>query len=187
MSTNKRFHVAGTAVVLCLAIAGAYSAAAVKAFGPAAGEAGRRPVPASIAAEHRELHAALAQAIGAGGQTAVEARKVERLLQPHFVKEERFALAPLAALPDVAAGRVPSNAAEIVGMSAHLQDEMPAMLAEHRAIAEALERLRQAAEKERKHEASAFAARLKAHAQQEEEIHYPSAVLVGKYLAMKRH
>ncbi|MBQ5938934.1 hemerythrin domain-containing protein [Massilia sp. AB1] len=71
-------------------------------------------------------------------------------------------------------------------MSAFLQGDMPAMLAEHRAIAQALDRLRAAGRKEGKKEAVAFAAHLKAHARQEEEILYPTAILVGRYLKLQQ-
>lgn len=60
------------------------------------------------------------------------------------------------------------------------------MLAEHAAIGKALDRLRTAAQQERKHEAAAFAERLKAHAKQKEEILYPAAVLAGSYLKLKQ-
>jgi len=147
---------------------------------------GRGRVPQSIAAEHDKLHDALARLTRAQGQTGIEARNVKQLLQPHFAKEEQFALPPLAALAELASGGRPANAAEIIRMSAFLQGDMPAMLAEHRAIAQALDRLRAAGRKEGKKEAVAFAAHLKAHARQEEEILYPTAILVGRYLKLQQ-
>ena len=143
-------------------------------------------VPPSLAAEHTQLHEELARALKVGGRTAAEARKVEKLLQAHFRKEEQFALPPLAVLADLASGKLPPNAAEIIGMSTALQDQMPAMLAEHEAIGKALERLHAAAREEHRQEAASFAEHLKAHARQEEEIHYPAAILAGQYLKLKQ-
>lgn len=147
---------------------------------------GEHRVPSSIEAEHKELHEELAKAIGSGGRTAEAARSVEKLLQPHFVKEERFGLPPLAVLADVAAGKMPPNAGDIIQMSDHLQQDMPTMLAEHAAIGQALERLRQAALGEHKPQAALFADHLQAHAKQEEEILYPAAILAGQYLKLKQ-
>lgn len=143
-------------------------------------------VPASIEAEHKELHEELAKAIRSGGRTAEAARNVEKLLQPHFVKEEQFALPPLAALSELAAGKMPPNASDIIQMSDHLQQEMPTMQAEHASIGKALERLRAAALEEHKPVAVLFADHLMAHAKQEEEIMYPAAILAGQYLKLKQ-
>ena len=185
MVTRRRFRIMSGGLVLCLAMAGDGMAGM-----PDAGQVREAQAlgtaPSSIAAEHEELHAALARVTRAGGRTAAEAKQVEKLLRPHFAKEERFALPPLAALPALAAGRIPSNAAEIVRMSDLLREDMPAMLAEHQAIGQALERLRMAARDERKPEAAAFAEHLKAHAKQEEEIPYPAAILAGRYLQLKQ-
>ena len=153
--------------------------------GIAYGTAGEA-VPPSVAAEHTQLHEELARALKAGGRTAAEARNVDKLLQAHFRKEEQFALPPLAVLGDLASGKVPPNAADIVRMSAALQNDMPTMVAEHAAIGKALERLHAAARQEHREEAVRFAGHLKAHAQQEEEILYPAAILAGRYLKLKQ-
>src|SRR5688572_11666658 len=69
----------------------------------------RWPVPAPLVAEHRELHAQLAAAAEAGGKTGEAAREVARLLHPHFVREEEFALPPLDALSMLARGERPER------------------------------------------------------------------------------
>jgi hypothetical protein len=51
-------------------------------------------VPPSLKAEHDELHAELKQATGSGGRTCAAASDVARLMHPHFVSEEEFALPP---------------------------------------------------------------------------------------------
>lgn len=143
-------------------------------------------IPSSIETEHKELHARLANAVRAGGQTGAAAKEVEKLLAPHFGKEEQYAMPPLAFLRDIAAGKLPADKAGVIAMTDRLKQDMPAMLREHKAIAVAVQRLRKAALAERKPEAAQFADALAAHATQEEQILYPSAILVGEYLKLKR-
>lgn len=141
-----------------------------------------RAIPSSIQAEHKELHAELAKAMRAGGKTGAAAKEVEKLLAPHFSKEEQYALPPLALLSDLAAGKRPADSAGIIRMTDRLKADMPQMLREHKEISAATQRLRKAAQEERKPGAAAFADGLLAHAKQEEQILYPSAILVGEYL-----
>jgi hypothetical protein len=141
-------------------------------------------IPSSIVSEHRTLHVQLAKAVRAGGQTGAAAKQVEKLLALHFDKEERFAMPPLGLLSGLAAGSKPIDPARVIEMTERLKAEMPAMLSEHQAIGAAVQRLRTAARNERKHEAEQFADALMAHAMQEEQILYPSAILVGEYLKL---
>lgn len=158
-----------------------------------AGEPHREPtstvvsfIPPAIQAEHQELHERLRQLTSAGGTTGSAAMTVEKLLAPHFVKEEQLALPPLGLLSDLAAGRSPHNSAAIIRMTNALKQAMPRMLEEHKQVAAALQRLQTAAETERNPEAIAFAKALAAHAALEEQVLYPSALLVGKYLSEKK-
>jgi iron-sulfur cluster repair protein YtfE (RIC family) len=139
-------------------------------------------IPSSIQAEHKELHADLAKAMRAGGRTGAAAKEVEKLLAPHFTKEEEYALPPLAVLSQLAAGKRPADSAGIIRMTDRLKAEMPQMLREHKEISAAAARLRKAAQEERKAEAAEFADGLLAHAMQEEQVLYPSAILVGEFL-----
>lgn len=139
-------------------------------------------IPSSIQAEHAELHADLAKAVRAGGRTGAAAKEVEKLLAPHFKKEEAYALPPLALLPSIVAGKRPDDPASIIRMTDRLKAEMPQMLREHKEISAAAARLRKAAQEERNAEAAEFADGLLAHAMQEEQVLYPSAILVGEFL-----
>lgn len=143
-------------------------------------------IPTSIEIEHQHLHGRLATAMRAGGQTGAIAKEVEELLAPHFSKEEQYALPPLGLLSMLAAGNMPEDATRVIQMTERLKMEMREMLQEHKKIANAVQRLRNAALDERKPEAAQFADALLAHAIQEEQILYPSAILVGEYLKLKR-
>ncbi len=138
--------------------------------------------PEAMRHEHEELHAALAHATHAGGRTAAAAAEVARLLHAHFVKEEAFALPPLGLLPALAQGKVEAGMAAVLTMTDRLAAEYEHMLAEHKGIVAALAKLAAAAKDEGKPEVARFAEQLTAHARTEEEVSYPTALLIGRYL-----
>lgn len=59
------------------------------------------------------------------------------------------------------------------------------MLEEHKRIVAALKNLISTAEQDKKPEYARFAEKLMAHAQTEEEVSYPTAILIGEYLKLK--
>lgn len=61
-------------------------------------------IPKSVRTEHEELHRELAAATKVAGRVGEAARAVAKLLHPHFVDEEAFALPPLAALAPLMRG-----------------------------------------------------------------------------------
>lgn len=139
----------------------------------------------ALEVEHSELHVQLERVIHSGGDVGAAATRVAEALHAHFGGEERYAMPPLALLPALAAGEVTADMAGIVPLTETLKAELPQMLAEHRAIVAALDDLSAAARRENSAEALAFADKLRLHAQQEEEILYPAAILVGEYLKLK--
>jgi len=142
-------------------------------------------IPQSLKREHEELHADLLEATKAGGKTAEAAKAVAKVLHPHFVKEEKFALPPIGLLASLARGKVNRTMASVLDMTDRLSAELPEMLREHQAIVRALQRLAAAAKKEKKPAYARFAEKLILHAKTEEEVLYPAAILVGEYLRLK--
>ena len=140
-------------------------------------------IPEALRIEHEELHARLLQATKEGGEVGEAAREVARLLHPHFVREERFAMPPLALLSALATGEVTADMAPVLALTDRLQDELLPMLAEHGLIVAALERLEAAAGAANLPEYQRFASALRLHAQTEEQVLYPAAIVVGKYVA----
>ncbi len=59
------------------------------------------------------------------------------------------------------------------------------MLEEHKAIVAALKNLADVAKKEKKIGYANFAEKLMLHAKTEEEVLYPTAILIGKYIKLK--
>ncbi len=145
-------------------------------------------IPESVAAEHAEIHAALVEATHAPGAVGVAARELAAVLHPHFVREEQIALPPLGLLAVLAAGeRVPEAVlSETLTMTDALKAELPRMLNEHRAIRAAVEKLRAAAVADHAAKVERLAGQLALHAQTEEQVLYPAALLVGEIIRSRR-
>ena len=141
--------------------------------------------PQSLRLEHDELHAELAKATKAGGTTGEAAKNVAKVLHPHFLKEEEYALPPLGLLPILAVGQTSTDMKAAVNMTNRLKADLDHMLLEHKEIVGALKDLTDAARNEGKDEFAHFADKLTLHAQTEEEVFYPASILIGEYLKLK--
>ncbi len=139
-------------------------------------------IPQSIQMEHEELHEQLARAIKAGGKTGEAARAVMKVLQPHMAREEEIVAPCLALLRPAAEGTLTRDMAEALAHVAPLKEEWSRMLAEHGRIVEALRELIRVATEENQPSFAKLAQMLVAHAQEEEEILYPAAVLVAEII-----
>jgi hypothetical protein len=140
-------------------------------------------VPQTIQAEHESLHAELARAVKAGGRTGEAALTVLKVLQPHMAREEEFVAPALALLKPVSEGRFTDAMVAAQPRIGRLEAELPRMLDEHVRIVEAVRGLVRAATEENQPGFSRLAQTLVAHAEEEEEILYPAALLVARVLA----
>jgi hypothetical protein len=143
-------------------------------------------IPASLSIEHRELRATLDAMTKLPGTTGMAAFRVAELMHEHFKSEEEFAMPPLALLRPLAQGAGVPGSAAAIAMSDRLKAVWPIMLHEHKTIREALAVLAVEARVENRPEALRFVDTLTLHAQQEEELLYPAAILVGEYLKLQR-
>jgi hypothetical protein len=137
-------------------------------------------IPASIQAEHEEIHGALMTATKAPGGVGDAARALAAVLHPHFVREEQIALPPLALLAPLSRGDVSPEMRAVLPMTDSLRAELPRMLQEHEAIRAATARLGEVARQEGNDAVMDLAAKLALHARGEEEVFYPAAILVGE-------
>ena len=142
-------------------------------------------IPKALKSEHQELHAELAKATKVAGKIGEAARAVAKILHPHFVKEEEYALPPLGLLSHLAEGEVTPQMGKVLQMTDRLKAEVRQMLEEHKAIVAALKNLSNVAKREKKIEYVHFADKLIAHAKTEEEVLYPIAILIGEYVKLK--
>ena len=139
----------------------------------------RFEIPKPLQEEHQALHADLRNATQAGGAVGDAAKTLAKLMHPHFVKEDEFALPPLGLLQPLASGGVTADMAGVLTLTDRLAAEMPTMLAEHQTIVAALARLMEAAQAAGRTDIVEFARKLTLHAQTEELVMYPAALLVG--------
>jgi len=137
-------------------------------------------IPAAMKAEHDAIHQRLVRATAAPGRTGDAARALAKVLHPHFVREEQIALPPLGLLAPLARGEFTPEMAAVLSMTESLRAELPRMLEEHQRIHAATARLAEVARAESNAEVQDLALTLAAHAEAEEELFYPAAVLVGE-------
>jgi len=142
-------------------------------------------VPEALEIEHAELRGELQKAAAAGGRTEEGAKQVMKVLRPHILLEEEFALPPLTLLPRLARGEITPDMRRYMALAETLKAELPRMLDEHALIIEALRRLMQAAQEEGHTGYARFAQKMILHAQTEEQIFYPASILVGEILRSK--
>ena len=141
-------------------------------------------IPRSVQTEHAAIHAALIDATLIADPVGAAAKELARVLHPHFVREEEIALPPLGLLARLADGtRISSaEATAVIAMSDALKRELPQMLGEHTRIRAAVDTLRRAAIAAQDTTSERLTAQLALHAQNEEEVLYPAAILVGEVI-----
>jgi hemerythrin superfamily protein len=142
-------------------------------------------VPESLKIEHEELHQRLSEAVKAGGKIGEAAQLVAKTMHTHFISEEEFAFPPLGILQQLSRNKLDDGMKEVIEMTDKLKVELPKMKQEHKAIVSALDKLVKAAKEEGKFEYVTFAKKLKLHAKTEEEVTYPTALVIGEYLKIK--
>lgn len=145
----------------------------------------RIAIPPTLMQEHENLHAELRNATRAAGEVGEAARALAQLMHPHFLKEDQVALPPLGLLASLAREDVTPGMQQVLALTDRLEAELPAMLQEHKEILAALQRLRNAAEQAGRSDIVDFALRLVEHARTEEDVMYPAAVLVGRYVRLR--
>lgn len=176
---NMIGHLLALAVLTPIVSAGPGQAAEAA---PAAGGRALLQTPVSIHDEHQEIHAALEQATREPGELGATARELARLLDPHFRREEEIATPPLGLLVPLSRGAATPRMRAVLPMTQALERELPGMLEQHRRIGAARERFQAAAERAHRDEYVRLSDTLAHHARQEEEVLYPAAILVGRYV-----
>jgi len=88
--------------------------------------------PASLRTEHDELHRELAAATKVSGRVGEAARAVAKLLHPHFIDEEAFALPPLCLLGPLARGEPIAEPRPVTAMTDRLKAELLRGARQHR-------------------------------------------------------
>ena len=138
--------------------------------------------PKSLHEEHAELRQFAASLARQDGESGEAARRLQRVLETHFQKEENFAAPPLGLLPSLARGSITPGMSDALAHGDWLRRNLDTMIAEHRMIAAALEDVLKAAGKHATPELVSFAEALLNHSRLEEEVLYPAAIVASEYL-----
>ncbi|MFS8083068.1 MAG: hemerythrin domain-containing protein [Ginsengibacter sp.] len=146
---------------------------------------GKPEVPSSIKETHAYLLAQLHKMLLYKDSSGRVAKKLEELMQHHFKEEEDFILPPLGLLPLLAKGQMPEQSKDVMLLCEKVQTMMDHMSAEHQLIEAYIEELKQASDNENQPSIIEFENEVIQHAKSEEEVFFPTSILIGKYLELK--
>lgn len=142
-------------------------------------------VPSSIKKEHEYLLAQIHKITLFQDSTGHVALKLNNLMLHHFKEEEDFALPPLGLLPLLASGKLPEQSKEVILLTEKLKSQLSHISVEHQLIKAFVDELLLAATNDNHPEIIEFEKELSKHANTEEEVFFPTAILIGEYLKLK--
>lgn len=141
---------------------------------------GRSGIPEALRVEHAQIRSVLAGLVADPGPIGAAALHLARLCLPHFEQEESLVFPVFGLLRELATGEVRAEMADLLPLVSEFQARH--MGREHQMIAASIQALQQAARAEACAQVIEFVDRLQVHERIEDELIYPSVVLVGKYL-----
>lgn len=140
-------------------------------------------IPAALRQGHDQLRAELVRAADESGRIASAAKRVAALCLPHFEHEEVAVFPIFGVLDDLMVGDVRPEMVEILPMISAFRARQEAMEGHHQKIASAVSDLMHAAQSAKSTEFAELAYGLRIHERLEDELIYPSAILIGKYVS----
>jgi hypothetical protein len=146
---------------------------------------GKPEVPSPIKEEHEhlleEIHK-ISLLPDSAGHVAI---KLNDLIQHHFAGEEDYVLPPLGLLPSLANGKLPEQTKEILLLTEKCKSQLQHLSVEHQLIKAYTDELVNAASGDSKKEINEFVNALHKHAVTEEQVFFPTSILIGEYLKLK--
>lgn len=142
-------------------------------------------VPVSIKKEHQYLLDKIQKLTLIPDSTGFMAIKLNDLMQHHFSEEEDYVLPPLGLLNMLANGKIPEQSHEIILLTEKLKSQLSHMNVEHQMIKAYFDELLQVATMDNRTEIIEFEKEVLKHAIIEEEVFFPTAILIGEYLKLK--
>lgn len=177
MTRDTRNHVALATMTLIIACSGATAQELRAPTGQ-----GKLEVPLALRIEHNQIREELARARQDGGAVGDAARTLDRIWTSHLTHTEAFVLPPLGVLRALTRGEAIPDAPQALAMATQFERDLPSLLEAHRALYDETKRFMDTANRERKPAFMDFARRLGLHLRLEEEVLYPSVLLVGQQL-----
>jgi hypothetical protein len=175
--------ISGVLAAICLAPVGA---AAQEPALPAPSSAALE-TPHALRMDDRHLREDLDRAMKDEGAVGAAARELNRLLAPHLDEREKSVFRPLGLLRALARDESGVDRAQAIAAVDQIERELPKLEQEHRAIYDANKRLVDAVNREHKPQYLDVSDRIWVHIRLEEEVLYPTVVLVGRYLKLQDH
>ena len=143
-------------------------------------------VPSVLKKEHDQFLEKLARITLLQDSTGRAAKKLYELMSYHFKEEEDYVLPPLGLLPVLAMGKIPEQSEKVIQLTERFKSNSAKMIAEHQMIKEYLDEMMLAGAKENHPEIAGFNEELQKHAVSEEEVFFPTVILIGEYLKLAR-
>jgi hypothetical protein len=138
--------------------------------------------PASLRLSHDDARAEFVRATMEGGEVAFAAKRLALMCLPHFEAEEEFAFPALRLLPDLMKGLIRPEMAQVLALITKFSAKHDALDKQHDAIRCAIDALLNAARIEGNREAAEFALNMRSHERTEDEVIYPTVMMIGAYL-----
>lgn len=154
-------------------------------MGPILDWDGKLSVPKALLRGHDEARAQLVRASMEGGRIAKAGKRVADLCLRHFEHEEQSVFPILALLPYLVQGKLRPEMMNVMPLILDFKAKHDALVDHHRLIASAIEDLLRAAHQENNREFAEFAYNMRVHEKIEDEVIYPTVVLIGRYLQEK--
>ena len=140
------------------------------------------PSPTSLRLSHDDVRAELVRATLEGGQIAAAAKRLASLCLPHFDVEEKFTCPALGLLPDLIKGMVRPEMVAVLPLICDFSAKHAALDHQHESIQCAIDALLVAAHEEKNRDVAAFAHNMRVHEKIEEEVIYPTVIMIGNYV-----
>ena len=146
---------------------------------------GKPEVPSTIKEDHKHLLDKIEQISLFQDSTGQVAIKLKELMQHHFGEEEDYVLPPLGLLPLLSNGELPEHSKEVLELCEKFKSQQSHMSAEHQLIEAFMSELVLASKNENHPEILELQKELQKHAKTEEEVYFPTVILIGEYLKLK--
>lgn len=139
-------------------------------------------IPTSIKNGHKNLSSELNVIINIGGEIGEKAKTLNYIMSLHFQKEEEYALPPLGFLLALSEENWEIDSTAAIEMADRLKSKLSELKKDHENILVALHNLKIVGDQENNPYVKQFVKDLKLHAAIEDQVLYPTTILIGNYL-----
>lgn len=143
--------------------------------------------PKAITHGHSSLCEELGKIIEHYSNLEKQTHSLNEVMTKHFNKEEKYALPPLGLLLTLSEGNWELGEDVIIEMTNALNSHLAELKKEHTEISENILELKAIAEKENYFDLKRFINNLEIHMELEDQVLYPTSILIGNYFHKLKH